>query len=157
MTVMGGSMGKGAMRVGWALGIGLGLVILWRMLSVYGGGGLPPSFRGGMRPFDSARATQRKAQVADSLTLVLRPKDNNKGTTFAADLDITNRSAATVRDFALACTAVNDLGGVLGRTTTVIHQVLRARRTITVPNVLLEFSGITVKSAKCSIADFTIE
>lgn len=140
----------------WTAGIAFALLILWQMLSVYGGNGIPPSFRGGMRSVDSARHTERKVQVADSLTLALHKRPSSPRNTFAADIDFTNHSAATVSDLIISCDALGDLGGILGRTTASVHQVLPAHSTIAVPNVQLPFSVQHIPSVRCSIAGFTI-
>ncbi len=143
----------------FVLGGLLALVLLWRMLHTYGGGGYWN--RHGPIPnvaplFAGSATTPLQRQLGDSLTIAVARNAGAAEGAFTADVTITNRSATAVKDVGVDCDGIGESGVTIGRMRFTISGGVRARGTTTMENVRLPFVQRNVASARCTVVDFAL-
>ena len=140
----------------------LGGVLLWRMLSTYGGGGYSERWRTkgdlpAVGPLLAPDAMPKRSPIADSLTVVVAAAAGTSDSGFAANITVTNSSAATVKEVVLDCAGLGSSGAVIGHTRTVLHDVFRPHRTNAVAHVTLPFLQRNVTGATCTAMSLSTE
>jgi hypothetical protein len=141
----------------WLLGAIVTVAFLGEMLAQYGTGGRRRYDSQGVHPgpLSPALSTSKPTQVADSLTVTVRPHAGTFDSVFVADITITNRSASAVGNVAVACEALGENGSPTGHAGATLRSIFAAHATTTEPNVELRFIHRPA-SARCAIASAAV-
>jgi hypothetical protein len=140
--------------------LAVGGVLLWRMLSTYGGGGYSERWdRKGDLPtvaplLGSAGTNAADRAILDSLAVIVTNGTAADEGPFTADVAITNGSSAMVKDVVIECEGLGSSGAHIGQTTATLAAPVRPHHTSTTARFPLPFLQRNVMNATCTARSF---